>query len=419
MSILRRMGWGFGDQALSSLSNFALGVLVARVVSAEEFGAFSRAFSTYLLVMGVSRSVTSDPLVVRFSAGDIGARREAIASANGAALAIGLLGAVGVVAASTFLRPEISGAFLALGLTLPGLLVQDGWRFAFFAGNEGSKAFANDLVWAIVLALMAGALVVTGRSSAFAFTLSWGASATVAAVYGLVQSKILPRPGRTTRWLRDHRDLALPFLGQFGALIGGAQLSVYAIASIVGIAAAGAFRAAGILLGPVTMFYRGVRLSALPAAVRLVKRSPEALRGRIGALAAALGLGTMAWGIVLLLIPDELGTALLGETWSGARSILLPITVSVACGGVVSGLEMGLRALAAAKRSFRARIVLAPLTVGATVIGALVNGAVGAAWAQAIGMVIGMGIWAWHFDKALHEADGGIVPEVLPDPLDA
>ena len=40
-------------------------------------------------------------------------------------------------------------AFIALGLTLPGLLLQDSWRYAFFALGRGSQALLNDTVWAV------------------------------------------------------------------------------------------------------------------------------------------------------------------------------------------------------------------------------------------------------------------------------
>ena len=52
--IARRAGWGVADQALSSLTNFAVGVFVARQLGPTEFGAFSLAFATYLLALNAS-----------------------------------------------------------------------------------------------------------------------------------------------------------------------------------------------------------------------------------------------------------------------------------------------------------------------------------------------------------------------------
>ena len=43
-----RLSWGVADQALSSLTNFAVGIVVARSLGIRELGAFSIAFATYL-----------------------------------------------------------------------------------------------------------------------------------------------------------------------------------------------------------------------------------------------------------------------------------------------------------------------------------------------------------------------------------
>ena len=67
LATVRRVGWGVGDQALSSLTNFFMGILVARTVSPDDFGAFSLAFGAYVLALVVSRGLTGEPLVVRHS----------------------------------------------------------------------------------------------------------------------------------------------------------------------------------------------------------------------------------------------------------------------------------------------------------------------------------------------------------------
>ena len=66
-SVGGRMSWGLIDQALSSLSNFAVGIVVAHNFGLEEFGAFTLAWFTYGLILNISRGLGTDPLVVRFS----------------------------------------------------------------------------------------------------------------------------------------------------------------------------------------------------------------------------------------------------------------------------------------------------------------------------------------------------------------
>src|SRR3954467_2589038 len=64
----RQIAWGLLDQGLSSATNFGGSVLAARVLSTEDFGAFAVVFSLYLVALGLSRSWTSEPLIVRFAA---------------------------------------------------------------------------------------------------------------------------------------------------------------------------------------------------------------------------------------------------------------------------------------------------------------------------------------------------------------
>src|SRR5439155_4829421 len=62
-----RLSWGLVDQAVSSLTNFAVGIYVARSLGVTAFGIFSVAWVTYGVVLNISRGLATDPLVVRFS----------------------------------------------------------------------------------------------------------------------------------------------------------------------------------------------------------------------------------------------------------------------------------------------------------------------------------------------------------------
>ncbi|EFH30915.1 integral membrane protein, partial [Streptomyces pristinaespiralis ATCC 25486] len=62
-----RLSWGLADQAASSMSNFAVGIYVARSLGLTAFGVFSLAWVTYGVVLNVSRGPGHPtPLVVRF-----------------------------------------------------------------------------------------------------------------------------------------------------------------------------------------------------------------------------------------------------------------------------------------------------------------------------------------------------------------
>ena len=43
----RRLSWGVADQAMSSISNFAVNIYIARSLGAVQYGAFALAYVTY------------------------------------------------------------------------------------------------------------------------------------------------------------------------------------------------------------------------------------------------------------------------------------------------------------------------------------------------------------------------------------
>lgn len=402
---IRRLGWGAADQAFSSLTNLALGVAVARTVSPHDFGAFSIAFATYTVSLGLGQAVTSDVLSVRFSATSEQAWRHGTASATGAALIIGAVIGLTCMIFGLVVGGSVGGAVFVLGPAMPGLLLQDTWRYAFFAGGKPVSAFANDLMWAIVLFPLLGGLLWTGRNSISWLMFAWEAAAVVAGLFGILQARLRPEPKRIGQWWRDHRDLATFFLGEFAALRGSNQIATYGIAAIVSVTAGGAIRGATILLNPLHVFFAGYKIVAVPEGVRLLRRSTAELRSRSIMLSIALACIALAWGIAVQLLPVSVGTALLGRTWDGARQVILPLSVAMAGYAVTIGAASAVRSLAAVRRSLHTRLLVAVGKVLASLTGAALGGAVGAAWGLAASSCLGATLWWRQFHLALGEHD--------------
>ena len=80
-----------------------------------------------------------------------------------------------ILAVAALLSGTTRMAFLALGLTLPGLMLQDSWRYSFFALGRGGQAFLNDTVWAVALIPALVLLRETGHANVFWFVFAWGA----------------------------------------------------------------------------------------------------------------------------------------------------------------------------------------------------------------------------------------------------
>ena len=60
------------DQGVSSLSNFAVGVVIARVVGASGLGGFALAYAGWLIVAALDRSLITDPMAIN---GDVRTKR--------------------------------------------------------------------------------------------------------------------------------------------------------------------------------------------------------------------------------------------------------------------------------------------------------------------------------------------------------
>ncbi|MBT2421051.1 hypothetical protein J7F04_25225, partial [Streptomyces sp. ISL-24] len=341
--IVGRLSWGLADQAASSITNFAVGIYVARSLGLTAFGVFSLAWVTYGVALNVSRGLATDPLMVRFSGVSDAAWRGAVVRSSGTALGVGAALGAASVAAGLALGGRVGPAFACLGAVLPGLLLQDAWRFAFFAAGAGRKAFVNDLVWGVVLV---PAMVVSARvGSVAAFVLAWGGAAAVAAVYGCFQSGIRPRLTGAREWLREHRDLGYRYLAENVSNSGASQLRAYGLGAIVGVGAVGVVRGAELLLGPFLAVLMGLSLVTVAEAARVLRRAPH----RLGAFCLLLGGGqavaALLWGGALLLVPDRGGELVLGGVWSSASQLIVPVTLGVAGAGLGTGAAAGLRAL--------------------------------------------------------------------------
>ncbi|MFF3402850.1 hypothetical protein ACFYW6_30575 [Streptomyces sp. NPDC002659] len=405
-----RLSWGLADQAASSISNFAVGIYVARSLGLTAFGVFSLAWVTYGVVLNVSRGLATDPLVVRFSGVPDTAWRGAVARSSGTALGVGAAIGAACLVVGLSLGGQVGPAFACLGVMLPGLLLQDAWRYSFFAAGTGKKAFVNDLVWGVALV---PAMVVAARvGSVAAFVLAWGASATVAAGYGYVQSGILPRTAQARTWLREQRDLGYRYLVENVSLSGASQLRAYGLGAIVGVGAVGAVRGAELLLGPFLAVLMGLSLVTVAEAARVLRRAPH----RLGTFCLLLGGGqavaALLWGGALLLVPNRLGELVLGDVWHSAAQLIVPVTLGVAGAGLGTGAAAGLRALAAARRSLRCQLFASACYVAGGLGGAALAGTVGSAWGVATATLAASAVWWLQLRSALREHHQDSIPEV-------
>lgn len=404
-SVGGRMSWGLIDQAISSLTNFAVGIVVAHGFGLEEFGAFTLAWFTYGLILNISRGLATDPLVVRFSGVPAATWRLAVSRTSATAIAVGIVMGGVCLLVGVVVPGPVGGALVGLGLVLPLLMLQDSWRFAFFAAGVGHKACLNDLVWGV--ALVPALAVAVQRQSLFGLVLAWGLAGGVAALYGFWQARVVPSPGGVRIWFREQSDLGLRYLGENVTQSGGTQLRMYALGAIAGLADVAALRGAQLLLGPLLTVLMGIGTVAVPEAVRWGRRSRRHLVRFCLALGSVEAGAALLWALGLwILFPTGVGAFVLGPVWEPASVLLLPLCLSVIVGTFTTGATTGLRALGAARRSLRSQLFESTMFVLATVIGATMAGALGATWGGLIAAVLAGVVWWTQLRRALRAWPG-------------
>jgi len=360
------------------LTNFAIALLVARQTAPRDFGVFSIGLTLYVALLWVSRSLCTEPYVVTLAAATPEDQRAQATDATGAALTVGIFAGLIVVGVGIIVEsaPAVLGA---MAIAMPGLLLQDAYRYVMLASGRARSAALNDLVWLVSETLLAAVLIWSGHSTAVLLTLAFGLGASIGAAVGALQTRVIPKPRATRSWLHDHRELAIPFVLEFIAIAGGLQLSLLLVAALAGVKAVGDLRAGLILTGPLTVVFLGLYVLSLPEAVRLRERSTAALGRFARALGIIMPAATVLWTMAVLAVPRSVGVQILGDYWSPARRLLPATATLTAANACALAAAMGLRALGAAKASLRARLRAAPFGILGGAIGALLAAARGAA----------------------------------------
>ncbi len=372
------------DQVLSSVTNFILLLLVARTFDIRQVGAFSIAYTVYFLAIVISRGLAIEPLLVRCSPNNAAVWRQSSASAVGLACTLGFIVGTVLVVAGILIGGPLSYALVPLGLTLPGLLTQDAWRYIFFAERRPLSACINDSAWLIVQTVGYAAIFSFFSPSLTAMILIWGSSATASAIAGSFQARVLPRLDLAAVWFGKHRDISLGFAGDYIAQRGSQQIALAVVGAVSGLAAVGAIGAARSLFAALTTVQTGFNVIAIPEGARLRRESPSSLRRYAAFFSGAMCLMMILAGLGMLLLPDHVGHFLLKSNWDTARALIIPMAFFSAAVASSGGYWILLRILEAAREMFYLRSAFGIITVIGALLGTLAGGPEGAVWAMSI-----------------------------------
>ena len=381
------------DQGLSTLTNFALTIVIARSVDSASFGAFAVGYVAYYTVIAGVRGLVSLPLSIRVSrqAEQTG---ETSAGAGAAAL-VGVVAGLVLAVSGMALRSQTGDVLLVFGLLMPGLCLQDTWRYVFFTTARPTLAVRNDLVWVVAQTVFIALVIVFVDDAAVVwFAVAWGGAALVAACYGVAQAQ-MPAWRQAVAFLRRHWDLGARLSAESVLSSGSAMITTLVIGGIVGPAGVGSIRGASTLFGPLTTLQMGIISAAIPEGSRAIKSRPAAVPAALQAISAGGAALTIVWGAALWVLPEAWGRQVLGDTWHGAHAVLVPVLALMVGRAVMTGGNVGLKVLEAAQASLSLLIVAVLVSTLGALIGVWIGGLGGAAWGIAAGgWVHAVGSWS-------------------------
>lgn len=378
VKLLGRAGWTTGDQVLVSLTNMALNVLVANALSKEGFGVFAVAFAVYSLIVGGSRALINQPLVVRYTGEGDDRFHDAARASTGAGIILGAAAGVVTAVVGLFTTDGSGASLIVIGLLMPGLLLQDLWRLAFIAEGQPQRAVTIDAIWAVGQLAAVVAIWGTGHATASTLLLAWGLMALVS---GLVGGRLFgggPRLRSALPWMVQQRDLLKYYLASFLSVLGANQLAILLIAGLGSAVIVGSLRAAQVVLGPLNLIGYALGAFAMPEIARRGLRGRKALLVGLG-LSAVMVVAQLSYGLVVLSVPDAWGELAFGDSWDGARAVLGASLVGLVAIGAGFGASTLLIALGFAKQTFWTNLVLGPALIGFSLLGLHLGGAFGAA----------------------------------------
>jgi len=377
------------DQVIAGASNVLIAVLAARVLGVESFGLFGVVFLVYVTAQYVSRALVCEPLLVHPTEA-----RERAGEVIGTAslLGLGIAGLVGLSALAAGLWDQrLAAGLFVLALCMPLLVLQDLGRFLGFATQRPSLAVTLDVTWLVVMVGAVAALFTTDARTLAWFIVAWAGPGAAAGVLLFWQHR-----GHRIRlnigWLRETWPFASRYLLSYSATQGAALVGSIGLGVISGARALGAVRGALLLMRPFVTF----QAAAIAGGVAEVSNSAPDRAGlrkhvrKTTVLTTAVGALNM---VILLILPDQAGEAVLGDTWQATKSLLLPAGVQMVALGLISGVRSALLGQRAIRTAVRIDVAATVIVLAATLGGAVVNGALGAWWAVAVGQFVVAAIW--------------------------
>lgn len=364
-----------GDQGLSSASSILVVLVIARVYPAADFGHFAIAYSVLAMSLALCRAYLGTQISMTVSAGDA---RALGANFMGAMLILGLPLAGSVFLASLVLTGGGTGILVTVSLAAPMTCLQDLVRFVSIASNQPVAALVSDFTWFTMMTVVFFLPLQPGPT----LLILWIGTVILSFTVGLAVARLRPVFKGSLRRLMRWDSISASMAWGAGLAQGSQVIVTTAAAVIVGPQAAAALRGASTLIGPLNVIFAYVNIAVTPVVLRRPRNSHFSSARRV---TVTITLTALGWGLVLAFLPNGLGEAALGASWSITKSIILLTASQYVFLAIASGPTLILKIRRKAKILAWQKLIVAAAGVTLSILGCvLLESVAGAALGLAI-----------------------------------
>jgi O-antigen/teichoic acid export membrane protein len=381
------------DQAVSSLTTFALSVYAARDSSVTEFGVFAVGYALFWVLLGVSRSFVGEVNLItgHEKLETTGHWRSFSATTS---LATGVASAIVLFAGCTLIAStEASWIPWCFALAAPLAIFADAIRYVAFAEENYGDALLLDGVWLCGALFAPPAIGALGLAPVPSALIGWGLGAALGAGLALKrQPQLRPRLNGALRWAPDRRIMGAQFAADFLAGNGVGQAATALVPVVASLAAAGGLRAGYVITGPLNVVYSAIIVFLIPRLRRSIP-SHHALPSPAPIVCAAFAVFCAFCAAAVRLVPDRLGEFLLGPSWELGQATAPLLIAAFYFLIVVQIIVQVMRLRGSAGVIIPVRLFVSALQAVGLLAGAALFGAVGAASGFALAALISIAPW--------------------------
>jgi O-antigen/teichoic acid export membrane protein len=366
MDWIRKGGLAVADQGCISGSNFLLSILLARWLSAEQYGAYALGFSFFLLAAGFHQALLIEPMSVLGPAVYWDDRRRYLGALITLHTFMGLaisaaLGVTSFITGRFFPGGVLQQALVGLSVAAPCILLFWLLRNASYVEMAPGVSAAGSLLYAVILFSGAGVIyrfnLLSVRS---VFYLMGFGSLAVCGFLVYRARPLLPTIALTRKVWRDHWDFGRWGLAKTGVDWGG-ENSVYALTAVLlKVSDVGALRAMGNLVLPLSHISAAVSRLLLPHVSRIAGRQGAgAAKSAVMRVLLLYAAGAGAYWLAIAVFHKPLVRLLYGGKFDSSAHLVPWIALGLALCVVGYSFAMGLRAIQAPSSVFVVAIVTA------------------------------------------------------------